>query len=429
MLGNMNNNNFALLRYLRDLGAEADLLLMADDGVGPLAHFSPECDTWSLESWSPYIKRLEAPNRFISVIGNELPWSALFWAKHCLSAVSSKFRSPHTRPVDLGNLRRQLDGYDRYVGSGVAPALLHNLGIPLDLFYPYSSGIEWIADPDVLALQESGNGLKRLGALRVRYKQAEGIRSARHVVSSDLGYTAKAFEEVGVVPRTLQLPIVYREPSPFKLPTRVAEIIARLSEFDLRFISHARHRWVNTGDFESTTWESRYSKHNNWLITAYADFRKRNPKLKSVLVLSEYGTDVHHSKVLCAALGIEADVMWIPQLPRIEILEIISYCDVGIGEFYLTPRMIWGGAALEIMACGKPLIQGFIFDDGEYEQLFGTEPPPLLPVASERDVLSGIESLAFDTNRGRHIGEACRQWFDTHNGIGLAQRWLDLISA
>ena len=40
ILGNMNNNGFSIMRYLRDIGEEADLLLFEDDGVASSAHFS-----------------------------------------------------------------------------------------------------------------------------------------------------------------------------------------------------------------------------------------------------------------------------------------------------------------------------------------------------------------------------------------------------
>ena len=48
-VGNMNNNNFAIMRYFRDLGADAHLVLWADDGRGPLEHFVPENDTWEID--------------------------------------------------------------------------------------------------------------------------------------------------------------------------------------------------------------------------------------------------------------------------------------------------------------------------------------------------------------------------------------------
>lgn len=44
LIGNMNNNNFALMRYFRDLGADAHLLLYANDGQGSLSNFRAECE-------------------------------------------------------------------------------------------------------------------------------------------------------------------------------------------------------------------------------------------------------------------------------------------------------------------------------------------------------------------------------------------------
>ena len=58
LVGNMNNNNFALLRYLRDLGVDAHLLLF-DNEIG---HFVPEHDTWQLAKWQPFIHALPFGN-------------------------------------------------------------------------------------------------------------------------------------------------------------------------------------------------------------------------------------------------------------------------------------------------------------------------------------------------------------------------------
>ena len=44
LLGNMNNNHFALLRYLRDVNIDAYLLLYIEDGKGANSHFKPEND-------------------------------------------------------------------------------------------------------------------------------------------------------------------------------------------------------------------------------------------------------------------------------------------------------------------------------------------------------------------------------------------------
>ena len=48
LLGNMNNNHFAIARYLRDQGFDAHVLLFDDE----YNHFLPSCDTYSLDYMS-----------------------------------------------------------------------------------------------------------------------------------------------------------------------------------------------------------------------------------------------------------------------------------------------------------------------------------------------------------------------------------------
>ena len=218
LLGNMNNNNFALLRYFRDLGVEADLLLMLDDGVDNLSHFSPESDTWDIGKWSAYIKQLAAPNRFISAIGNEFPWNILFWARFVLYIGPWKARSA-MRPIDKKVTLAQLEGYDYYIGSGITPALLDSIGIPLDVFYPYSAGVEWFSAENMRHMLSSGGApLYRRTARRVMEKQISGIKKARLVFSSDYGYTFSALRSIGIKPYFLQIPMVYLENTPPRLP-------------------------------------------------------------------------------------------------------------------------------------------------------------------------------------------------------------------
>ena len=68
ILGNMNNNGFALMRYLRDLGADAHLVLFANDGTGSLSHFVPNNDTFQLDQWLPFIHQSGITNGFFSLI-------------------------------------------------------------------------------------------------------------------------------------------------------------------------------------------------------------------------------------------------------------------------------------------------------------------------------------------------------------------------
>lgn len=428
LLGNMNNNNFALLRYLRDLGAEAHLLPMSDDGVGPVAHFHPKCDTWQLSKWEPYIHQLDIPNRYISMLGNQIPWRELFWIKYQLARAKGKSAEIYSPPIDFPRLKAGLTEYDKLVGSGVMPSILASIGRRLDVFYPYATGIEWVNDIDFQSELRSKSLIRRIAARAVRKNQIRGIRRARHVAANNVGYTSVVFDEIGITPSYLQLPMVYRESCIGTMPETLVSILERIANYDLKIISHVRHQWVRKAHFGEAEWDFQYSKHNDWTIRGYAAFRRRNPSRKSILILSDYGVDAEQSQSLCADLGISDDVMWIPRMPRIEIMEVIAACDFGLGEFFRIPKMLWGGTALEFLACGKPLIHGFNFSKEEYRSIYGHPPPPMCVVDSEMAVAESIERLADDGQMRSELGRLSEEWFSNYNGKALAQKWLELIT-
>ena len=74
LIGNMNNNNFALMRYFRDLGVDAHLLLYSNDGKNELSNFKPESDTWNINQWTPYIHQTKIPNSVIAALEFPLSW-------------------------------------------------------------------------------------------------------------------------------------------------------------------------------------------------------------------------------------------------------------------------------------------------------------------------------------------------------------------
>ena len=142
LIGNMNNNNFALMRYFLDLGADVDLLLFADDGRGSLTHFHPNCDTWYIKKYKKHIKYLGAPSRFVSIIGNDFPWIIYFWLKYLINFFSTKKQLTVFYPPNNTKIKKLLSNYQIIIGSGIAPGLLEKLNVKLDVFYPYSMGIE-----------------------------------------------------------------------------------------------------------------------------------------------------------------------------------------------------------------------------------------------------------------------------------------------
>ena len=111
LIGNMNNNYFSLMRYLRDAGVDAELLLFADE----LNHFLPENDTWDIDKWKLYIKQTKING----------------------GALGQYFK------MSAADIRREFEGYDYYIGCGFTPAYFYKAGMKLDLFTPYCVGIEY----------------------------------------------------------------------------------------------------------------------------------------------------------------------------------------------------------------------------------------------------------------------------------------------
>lgn len=408
LVGNMNNNNFAIMRYFRDLGADAHLLLWSNDGQGVLAHFTPENDTWEIDKWSPYIHDTGVADGVGTLLGNPRKFQ---W------------------PVGKRRIVRQFGGYDAYVGSGYAPAILARAGIRMDIFYPYGVGIEGVGSLSVKKYFETRSAWKKIIIGRVRDIQMAAIRNARHCVCADLcGLTRQAFEEIGRTALPLAVPMVYNGEIPPRggAAGRLAKIMADLGKYDLKILSHARQLWVREEGYSPEEWKSR-CKNNDWLIQGFAQALKRSRAGNPLLMLVEYGKDVPATKALIAELGIGDHVMWLPKMNRKEIQGLLGLCDAGVGQFGVDPGMIWGGTGWEVLAAGRPLLQTVNFTDEEFRRTFGSGLPPILDVRSPEDVARHVEDMVLRRAVYADIGRRSQEWFNAHNGIGLAKKWLELI--
>lgn len=424
----MNNNHFALMRYFRDLGADAHVLMYSNDGIDGASHFAPEKDTWMLDKWAPYIHRTDILNAPISAVN--FPLSLFFSANYALKkfnkTIGSSIASPF--PVSKSSLINVFKNYPLLVGTGIAPAMLHRINRSLDIFAPYGAGIEYFKNTEFIAQLNSLSGFRLRLMLMVQARQIIGLQNARHVLDTDISIAKGSLNEIGVTPLPLACPMVYiNEPMPEHAPSdalKVAMAVIKSTNFSV--LHHSRLMWQKTEQFTNEQWLFQ-SKNNDHLIRSFAELVAQRPALKSCLLIVEYGPDIQATKELVANLGIADHVHWLPKMARRELMWLLSKVSIGVGEFLDVPRFLWGGTAWETLASGKPLLQGFQFAEGEFESLYGHPPPPMLPVRRREDILPHLLEMADNSERREALGRHAKAWFSEYNGVGLAKKWLDLL--
>jgi glycosyltransferase involved in cell wall biosynthesis len=425
LIGNMNNNNFAMMRYFRDLGADAHLLLYSDDGVGTLSHFTPAADTWALDRWAPFIHQTDIPNAPVAAFDAPLSTAVGVWAelRRLTGAQASAVSA-----VSRAQLRRAYGGYDRLIGSGTTPAALARIGQVLDVFYPYTTGVEFLGCHAFTAGLR-GHWPRRMLYNALRRRQVLGISRARCVVCSDSEVTGTVLTRNSLPSIRQNIPMVYnREVTPADPPTLpLAEAHHALCGAGLTVLHHARLVWQQPCSYSDED-HLLNTKNNDWLIRAFAALVAARPSVCPRLFIVEYGRDIEATKELVAQLGIQNSVTWLPKMSRRELMWLLGRVSVGVGEFKNPRRMIWGGTGWETLASGKPLLQGFRFEDGEFADIYGCPPPPMLPVKADSDILEQLLFVADHPKRAADIGRRAREWFDTHNGIELAKKWLALVT-
>ena len=424
-IGNMNNNNFSLMRYFRDLGVDAHLLLASNDGEAGASHFKPESDTWEIERWQPYIHQTSLPNSLISALS--VPHSWVFTLVIGAQWVVRR-RASASKPVSVRAIKKALCEYDVLIGSGIAPAMLGRAGMRLDIFYPYATGVEFFRTGLMQRRLQRGSIFDAVFLRVVARRQAEGLRLAGKVLNAEIGATEEALLEIGVTPKRIAIPMVYSgEKLPESAPSESCKkVLSFTEESDISILHHARLIWKKPGDLTWDEW-AKSSKNNDWLFRGFADFIGRHPDSSARMVVVEYGPDVNSTKELADELGISRRILWLPILTRRELQWILSRVSVGVGEFYQAQRTIWGGTGWETLASGTPLLQGFNFDDDEFRRSYGYPAPPLLAVRTQDDIVGHLIDLLENPNKKAEIGRAAKSWFDKYNGLALAKEWLNVV--
>lgn len=380
LVGNMNNNFFAITRYLRDAGYDAHLFYRL-----AMEHFQPSADTFK-EDYINYC--------------HQVHW------------LDDGFHN-----VDAKEIKEALKGFDIYIGQGEEAAAAYLAGFNIDVYYPYGSDVyKYSYLPQEFKLLSKMKSLVVANDTRPTYKQMQrgtmakylrgAIVNAGHILAET---TNEKFEEKL---KGLQYKGIYENvPMPFiyvpeydelrdadiAFPAKnIIDSIRATHDFILLY--HGRQEWKTYhNDFTG--------KNTHYLVQGFADHVKNNAASKSCLVMLEYGSDVMHTKELVKELGIEQNVFWLPKMYRKEIMYVIKQVDVCSGEFgysYLT-----FGTIVEAMLMKKPVIT---YRD---DSLYTAQYPKLYPCFNAREpheIAAAITEAAQNPDETKAMGMAASEW-------------------
>lgn len=419
LLGNMNNNNFSLMRYFRDLGVDAHLLLFANDGINSLEHFEPENDTFYIENWNPYIHQTNITNGYFNL---PTPFHNIVVKLYNLRNILLK-REFKLDKISIRELATTLQPFEYIVTSGYGAAVAIRAQRITTIFYPYTIGVEGINRmfaPSIL------NVTHRFLFEIARCLQIKALKKTQNIVISDIGDTKDKLVNLGLSFHSLPVPMVYIEggsatQSNEDIISTVGELIEN-TEFSI--LMHSRLAWNDDICKENHL----HSKNNHWVIISFKALLNAKPNLNAKLIILEYGPDVENTRNLIAELGLDDFVVWVPKTSRKNLMWLLQRVSVGVGEFIDSPNTIWGGTGWEVLASGKPLLQGFLFESEDFEEMMHYPEPPLLKVKSQDDVFNHLIDMASHPSKAREIGLASKEWFNKYNGANLAKKWIELLT-
>lgn len=372
LLGNMNNNHFTLMRYLRDAGVDAHLLVFSSDV------FFPEADSSS---------------------GKEFIDLMTFRIRDVLIPL-------HRRR------RRQMDRYGGLIGCGAAPALCTQIGRQLDVFTPYGSDLY-----DLPAVR-SRNPVLRLLEWRVAILQRRGIRASSvvHLMGANkiyeeslyqTGFRGERWNEV--------MPLVYGpDYTPDALLKDGAGQFTEIrSERSFMAFAHGRHVWASSTDPNA--------KGNERLIRGWASFVAREITRNPVLVLFEYGSDVDKSRSLIADLGCQDSVVWMPKMPRRDLMKGLAVCDVVCGEF--EHSWLSSGVHFEALTLSKPIIA---YRDDRHPEIVAGNAYPALSAREPEEISDRLAWSVLCPDEAAQIGQDGKNWYESEVARGIS-RYVDLF--
>jgi hypothetical protein len=366
-LGNMNNMMFQIGRYLIDDSHDVTFFMFDE-----FDHFLPEADTFEDLSKYKIVK---------------LGWNFETY----LNTKGNKIR-------DLFN------DFDFLVGTDLAPAYLFKAGLKLNIYFPHGSDLY---EYPFFRYRNTPPQLWEIPSNLVSKAQFMGIREAK-IISLDP--SDEVYEKPCAMIRRNNKKRVCTPPFLYfnqytKDYTKLSSFYEPLknlrNQFEFIVFQQISQDWSMRGPYK-------IDKGNNHLINGFADYLKKDPQFSkdSVLILMEYGGDVEKSKQLIKDLGIEKNVIWFKKMNRKDLMVLISYSDMCVGELGYREWYSYS-SIMEFMAMKKPLIhhRGDAFYKAKGMDLY-----PMVDAKNADEVSKTFQDYRKNRDKYTKMGEDANKW-------------------
>ncbi len=383
-LGNMNNMMFQIGRYLLDEKHEVTFFLFDE-----FDHFLPEADTF--EDISKY-----------KIIN--LGWNI------------DKFRR-----ISGKSIKSQFKEFNYFIGTDLAPAYLFKAGLKLDVYFPHGSDLY---EYPFFKYRNTPPQLWEIPANIISRAQFIGIREAE-VVSLDP--SDEVYEKPYNYIRTKSKARI--NSPPFLYFEQYTEDYPKLSSLNesLKFL-RKQYEFIVFQQI-SQDWSMRgtykIDKGNNHLINGFADYLKQDSQYSkdSVLILMEYGGDVEKSKQLIKDLDIEKNVIWFKKMNRKDLMVVIYYSDICVGELGYREWYSYS-SIMEFMAMKKPLIH---HRGDDFYKTKGMDLYPMVDASNAEHVRDTFTDYRTSKQKYVEMGALANSWIlnDAKKKINV---FLELIS-
>lgn len=367
-IGNMNNMLSPTAQYLAEEGHDVSLILLYE-----YDHFAPEADYFDKSKILFKIEKLQMDFGEVMAVSKD-------------------------------RLLKVFSGYDYYIGTDYAPALLYRINLKLNIFYPAGTDIyDWPFYEYKTKLPKLWQFVK----IRTAKYQMKGIlKSDILSISSNNSYLDQKISKLGFKKKIINpLPFLYYKQyneNYFKQSQFYSQIKEIRESNDILLIQHGRQWWKSA--------PSELNKGNDKLVLGIKQFLNKKTKHKLKLILIEYGTDTEETKKLIHELKLEEYVTWFPIMSRKNLMGIISLSDMGVGEIGTESWYLYCSNA-EILACNIPFMG---YRNDSYHIVKGDYLFPMANVSNANEICNELLKLV-DRQKSKVKSDSANEWLIEYN--------------